>query len=121
VLHALWSDYQSTVHAVAEVNREETNLHMIQTQVYALTADNETTSPYSIWNYLSGQFPRINDSLQATSLQVSSISACAKEVIISLDFRRFILILAGLFKKLWLMSYHKIFGTHVRLEQETIY
>ena len=74
LLHSLWSDYQLTVSHVARLQDEDASLDMIQSQVDALrqtvAAVGDSTSVYSVWNYLSDQISRINDSLQTTSSQV---------------------------------------------------
>jgi len=76
VLLTVWSDYEMTVRSVADVQSQEPYLDMIQSQVNALpqsfTASNDSTSLYSVWNYMSGQLPVMTDSLQALSTQVSS-------------------------------------------------
>jgi len=74
VLHTLWSKYQHRVVEVALIRDEETYLDTIQLQLSAiyesLAGNNQSTSVYSMWTYLSGQFPSINVSLQTTSAQV---------------------------------------------------
>ena len=75
VLLTLWTGYQHTANEVADVHSEETNLDTIQSQVYSLhqylTADNESTSLYSVWSYLNDRIPPMNDSLLAIATQVS--------------------------------------------------
>ena len=72
-LLALWSDYQNTVGEVADVQSLEPDLDAIQSQVIALrqSLSNESTFDFSTWDYLSGQFPGIQDSVQDISTQVS--------------------------------------------------
>lgn len=74
VLFSLWSGYQLTARQVADVHGEDANLDTIQSQVNSLnqylTADNESTSLYSVWSYLNDRIPHMNDSLLAISTQV---------------------------------------------------
>jgi len=85
VLVTFWSDYQHTVRSVADIQTTETVLDMVQSQVNALPqsfgADNDSTSLYSVWNYMSGEFPGINASLQALTTQVFS------PIILKLNFK----------------------------------
>ena len=80
MLQSLWFDYEQTVYAVADVQREEPHLDEIKSQVDAIheSVGNESTSLYSVSNYLTDQLPRINDSLQVVSTQVSS-TVCLKK------------------------------------------
>jgi len=75
VLQSLWSEYQLTARAVADVHQAEPHLAIIQSQLHeleqSLTGDNESTSLYGVWNYLIDQLPHFNSSLHALLTEVS--------------------------------------------------